>query len=110
LIENKFGIACKDQILVYKDRILKNDLQQLCHYQIRQFSRLHVFDARDIKANADDLDCDLYGIYQEAESSPDQPYDGHHNSKHHHHHHRQKFLNRDIKNGNHHHHRRQFRK
>jgi hypothetical protein len=83
LIESKFGIACKDQILVYKDRILKNDLQQLCHYQIRQFSRVHVFDARDIKANSDDLDCDLYGIYQEAESSQDQPYDGHQNSRYH---------------------------
>ena len=86
LIESKFGIACKDQILVYKDRILKNDLQQLCHYQIRQFSRVHVFDARDIKANSDDLDCDLYGIYQEAESSSpaeQHSYDGHHNSRHH---------------------------
>ncbi len=61
IIETKFGISCKDQILVYKDQILKSDLKLLTSFNIRQYARIHIFDERDIKANANDVGDDLYG-------------------------------------------------
>jgi hypothetical protein len=61
IVETKFGISCKDQILVYKDKILKSDLKSLNSFNIRQYSRIHIFDERDIKANANDIGDDLYG-------------------------------------------------
>lgn len=67
IVEAKFGISCKDQILVYKDKILKSDLKQMNSFNIRQYSRIHIFDERDIKANANDIGDDLYGIYQDAD-------------------------------------------
>ena len=63
IIETKFGISCKDQILVYKDQILKSDLKLLSSFNIRQYARIHIFDERDIKANASDFGDDLYGKY-----------------------------------------------
>lgn len=85
LIETKFGIACTDQILVYKDKILKNDLKPLSSYKLRQFSRVHIFDERDLKensnnesdedtdpahtsqlpANANQHNGDMFGVYQQ---------------------------------------------
>lgn len=62
IVEKKFGILTKDQILVYKDQILKSDLKSLSFYGLRQFSRIHIFDERDIKDNDEE---DLYGIYQD---------------------------------------------
>lgn len=62
IVERKFGIQTKDQILVYKDQILKSDLKPLSFYGLRQFSRIHIFDDRDIKDNDEE---DLYGIYQD---------------------------------------------
>ena len=67
IVENKFGISCKDQILVYKDQILKSDLKLLHSFNIRQYSRIHIFDERDVKENAIDIEEDIYGIYQDAE-------------------------------------------
>ena len=67
IVETKFGILCNDQILVYKDNVLKNDLKPLHHYRLRQFSRIHIFDQRDIKDNASDDE--LFGIYQDANMS-----------------------------------------
>ncbi|CAF0920262.1 unnamed protein product [Brachionus calyciflorus] len=64
IVERKFGILTKDQILVYKDQILKSDLKALSHYGLRQFSRIHIFDERDIKDSNDEEE-DLYGIYQD---------------------------------------------
>lgn len=64
IIETKFGISCNDQILVYKDNVLKNDLKPLSFYRLKQYSRIHIFDQRDIKENASDDD--LFGIYQDA--------------------------------------------
>jgi hypothetical protein len=61
IIETKFGISCKDQILVYKDQILKSDLKLLTSFNIRQYARIHIFDERDIKSNAKDVGDDLYG-------------------------------------------------
>lgn len=63
IIEKKFGIFTKDQILVYKDQILRNDLRPLNYYGLRQFSRIHIFDERDIKDSNDEED--IYGIYQD---------------------------------------------
>lgn len=63
IVEKKFGIFTKDQILVYKDQILRNDLRPLNYYGLRQFSRIHVFDERDIKDSNDEED--IYGIYQD---------------------------------------------
>lgn len=63
IVEKKFGILTKDQILVYKDQILKSDLKPLSHYGLKQFSDVHIFDERDIKDSNDEED--LYGIYQD---------------------------------------------
>lgn len=71
IIETKFDISTKDQILVYKDTILKNDLRSLHTYNLRQYSRIHIFDERDLKENVTDIDDDdLYGIYQELNLAP----------------------------------------
>jgi hypothetical protein len=68
LVEARFGIALDDQILVYKDKIIKNDLKQLCALNVRQFARIHIFDKRDLKADQDEMDllskANIYGIYQ----------------------------------------------
>ncbi|RNA19830.1 RING finger nhl-1 [Brachionus plicatilis] len=63
IVEKKFSIFTKDQILVYKDQILRNDLRPLSYYGLRQFSRIHIFDERDIKDSNDEED--IYGIYQD---------------------------------------------
>jgi hypothetical protein len=67
IVEAKYGISTKHQILVYKDNILKSDLKTLNAYNVRQFSRIHVFDARDLKENVNEVEENLYGIYQDAE-------------------------------------------
>lgn len=64
LIENRFGIACDDQILVYKDKILNSDLKLLSHYKLRQFARIHIFDERDIKESDGNEDDSMFGVYQ----------------------------------------------
>ena len=66
LIESRFGIACDDQILVYKDKILNNDFKVLSHYKLRQFSRIHIFDERDIKESDGNEDDSLFGVYQQS--------------------------------------------
>lgn len=63
IVEKKFGIFTKDQILVYKDQILRNDLRPLSYYGLKQFSKIHIFDERDIKDSNDEED--IYGIYQD---------------------------------------------
>lgn len=71
LIENRFGIACDDQILVYKDKILNNDLKPLSSYKLRQFSRIHIFDERDIKDSGamNASDDEIFGVYQQGNFS-----------------------------------------
>lgn len=69
LIQKKFSLDMNDQILVYKDKIIRNDLRQLFACGItRQYSRVHVFDKRDIKSDQDEADllskANCYGIYQ----------------------------------------------
>ena len=49
IVEKKFGINLEDQIIVYKDKILKNDLKLLSSFHLRQYSRIHIFDERDLK-------------------------------------------------------------
>ena len=49
IVEKKFGINLEDQIIVYKDKILKNDLKILSSFHLRQYSRIHIFDERDLK-------------------------------------------------------------
>lgn len=66
LIENRFGIGCDDQILVYKDKILNNDLKLLSYYKLRQFGRIHIFDERDIKESDGNEDDALFGVYQQS--------------------------------------------
>lgn len=68
IVEKRFGVLTKDQILVYKDKVLKSDLKLLNHYNLRQFSRIHIFDERDLKEDEPDLEEDLYGVYQDANS------------------------------------------
>jgi len=67
IVETKYGISTRHQILVYKDKILKIDLKTLSAYNVRQFSRIHVFDARDLKENVNEMEENMYGIYQDAE-------------------------------------------
>jgi hypothetical protein len=68
LVESRFGIGLDDQILVYKDKVIKSDLKQLAALNVRQFARVHVFDKRDLKTDQDEMDllsrANLYGIYQ----------------------------------------------
>jgi hypothetical protein len=72
IVEKKFGISLDDQIIVYKDKILKNDLKLLNAFHLRQFSRIHIFDERDLKENFNDCDDDLYGTVV-ASSQPPPP-------------------------------------
>ena len=68
IVEAKFGIGLDDQILVYKDRIVKNELTQLFALNMSQFSRVHVFDKRDLNEYQNEADllanANSYGIYQ----------------------------------------------
>ncbi len=56
IVQEKFRIPYDEQLLVYKDKILKHDYKQLKAYHIRNYSRIHVFDKRDVKENLDDID------------------------------------------------------
>ena len=56
IVEQKFQIPYFEQLLVYKDKILKYDHKQLRAYHLRNYSRIHVFDKRDVKENLDDID------------------------------------------------------
>ncbi len=44
IVEEKFGIPYDEQLLVYKDKVLRNDLKQLVNYRLRNYSRIHIFD------------------------------------------------------------------
>ena len=69
IVEKKFGILCDDQIIVYKDKILKNDLKTLQNYHLKQFSRIHIFDERDLKDNVYELDDEVYESHKSQCSS-----------------------------------------
>ena len=69
IIENKFGIACSHQIIVYKDKIMKNDLKFLYEFNLKQHSRIHIFDERDLDENMNEIRDDVYGVYEEFASS-----------------------------------------
>lgn len=56
IVQQKFQIPYCEQLLVYKDKILKHDHKQLKAYHVRNYSRIHVFDKRDVKENLDDID------------------------------------------------------
>ena len=66
IVEKKFGVGLEDQIIVYKDKILKNDLKILSSFHMRQYSRVHIFDERDLKENFNDNDDEVYGTYSNA--------------------------------------------
>jgi hypothetical protein len=44
IAEEKFQIPCDEQLLVYKDKVLRNDHKQLANYRLRNYSRIHIFD------------------------------------------------------------------
>jgi hypothetical protein len=55
IVEKKFGICPEDQILIYKDKVLKSDLKPLSHHNIKQFAKIHIFDERDINNDDNEL-------------------------------------------------------
>jgi hypothetical protein len=74
MIEKEFSIALNYQILVYKDKILRNDLKQLHEFGLNSNSRVHVFDKRDIKEDQNEdrhvlSRAEIYGIYQQHENN-----------------------------------------
>ena len=69
IVEKKFGIACSHQIIVYKDKIMKNDLKFLYEFNLKQHARIHIFDERDLDENMNEIRDDMYGVYQEFASS-----------------------------------------
>lgn len=56
IIQEKFNIPYEEQLLVYKDKILKSDNKTLKHYHVRNYGRIHVFDKRDVKENLNEFD------------------------------------------------------
>ena len=56
IVEKVFGIPCSEQLLVYKDKMLRTDSKQMYQYRLRNNSRIHIFDKRDVKENINELD------------------------------------------------------
>jgi len=65
IVEKKFGIACNNQILVHEDRIMNNDAKFLYDFKLRQLDKIHVFDERDLEENIDEIENELYGVYED---------------------------------------------
>jgi len=65
IVERKFGISCRNQVLVHEDRIMNNDSKFLFDFKLRQLDKIHIFDNRDIEDNIDEIEDELYGVYQE---------------------------------------------
>jgi hypothetical protein len=56
LVEKKFGIPYKEQLLVHHDKVMRSDYKQLFQYSIKSLSRIHVFDKRDVKDNIHEIE------------------------------------------------------
>ena len=72
IVEKKFGISFDDQIIVYKDKILKYDLKTLQNYHFKQYSRIHIFDERDLKENVYELEDEVYDSEDNSSSKIDE--------------------------------------
>ena len=56
IVEKVFGIPYSEQLLVYKDKMLRSESKQMYQYRLRNQSRIHIFDKRDVKENINELD------------------------------------------------------
>ena len=65
MVEKKFGLSTRNQVMVYQDNIIKDSSKLVFSYHMEHMDKIHVFDERDFDENIHELEHAIYGNFIE---------------------------------------------